>query len=77
MKKATMMQEKIRLEDRFFKKLLCTLLISVAVGLSPNVSFAQENLNARKATQNFKENKSKWAPGWRGGGGEAPPKNRF
>ena len=38
MKKVTMKKEKIQLEV-FFKKPLYTLLISVAVGLSPNISF--------------------------------------
>ena len=52
-----MTKEKIRLKGRFFKKPLCTLLISVAIGLSPNVTFSQENLNVRKATENSEENK--------------------
>ena len=48
MKKVTIIKEKIRLEARLFKKYLYTLLISVAVGLSPSISLSQENLNAQK-----------------------------
>ena len=48
MKKVTMMKEKIRLEARLFKKISLHILISVAVGLSPTISFSQENLNAQK-----------------------------
>ena len=57
MKKVTIIKEKIRLEARLFKKPLYTLLISVAVGLSPSISLSQENLNARKTIENSQENK--------------------
>ena len=57
MKKATMMKEKIGLETRLFKKSLYTLLISVAVGISPNISFSQENSNAQQTIENSEERK--------------------
>ena len=57
MKKVTMMKEKIGLETRLFKKFLYTLLISVAVGISPNISFSQENSNAQQTIENSEERK--------------------
>ncbi len=50
------MKEKILLEVRLFKNPLCTLLISVTVGLSPSISLCQEDLNARKTIENSEEN---------------------
>ena len=46
MKKLTMMKEKRQILV-FFKKYLYTFLISVVIGLSPNISFSQENLNGQ------------------------------
>ena len=51
------MKEKIGLETRLFKKFLYTLLISVAVGTSPNISFSQENSNAQQTIENSEERK--------------------
>ena len=50
-----MMKEKIRFGTRLFKKPLYTLLISVAVGMSTNMSFSQENSNARQMIENSEE----------------------
>ncbi len=51
------MKEEIRLEAQLFKKPLYMLLISVAVGISPNISFSQENSNVRKTIENSEESK--------------------
>ncbi len=57
MKKITFIKEKIRLEGILFKKPLHTLLISVAVGLSPGISLSQENLNPPETIGTSEENK--------------------
>ena len=57
MTKTTMNKERIGLEARLFKKLLYTLLISVAVGLPPSLSFSQDNLKRQKTNENSEENK--------------------
>lgn len=57
MTKTTMNRERIRLEARLFKKPLYTLFISVAIGLTPSLSFSQDNLKSQKTNENSEENK--------------------
>ena len=57
MTKTTMNKERIRLEARLFKKPLYTLFISVAIGLTPSLSFSQDNLKSQKTNENSEENK--------------------